>query len=305
MTQRSASPPRLASQSALSFLTVHRYYEVTTTPELLNYLQIMMASLISVLVMATVLCLHPRHQVVGAMSDTAPRRMLLQGEARGVISDVRECTNTYLSMKALSDSNSERLTFLEAGNALNTEQLNNLTERIALTSADLVRTSVNISEMQMTYSTLFQDLLLFTSDMLGLENDVVQSQAQLDALQNIQTVNQTTYDLRVYSASPGNEIASSDIFVSEAACPSGLRPIKVDCEIQNLLESSFIDVSITNPITGPPSQALFRQDMDASSGTCAYQVYYIDADGVQQDIAYASTTVPPIAVTTTVACRAA
>jgi hypothetical protein len=106
-------------------------------------------------------------------------------------------------------------------------------------------------------------------------------------------------------ASPGNEIASSDIFVSEAACPSGLRPIKVDCEIQNLLESSFIDVSTTNPITGPPSQALFRQDMDASSGTCAYQVYYIDADGVQQDIAYASTTVPPIAVTTTVACRAA
>lgn len=264
------------------------------------YVQIMMASLISVLSMATAIC----HQV-GAMSDTAPRRMLLQGEARGVLSNVNECTNTYLALKAFSDANSERLTVLEEGSIWNINQLDNLTERIAITTADLVRTSVNISETQMTYSTLLQDLVLFTSDLVGITNDVVQSQAQLDALTNIQTVNETTYDLRVYSTAPGNIITSSDIFVSEAVCPSGLRPIKVDCGIQGVVASSFIDATTTGSLSGFLSTALFRQEMIGSSGICAYQVFYIDSLGIQQDIAYASTQVPPISVTTTVQCRAA
>lgn len=261
----------------------------------------MMASLISVLAMATAIC----HQVVGAMSDTAPRRMLLQGEARGVLSNVNECTNTYLALKAFSDANSERLTVLEEGSIWNIDQLDNLTERIAITTADLVRTSVNISETQMTYSTLLQDLVLFTSDLVGITNDVVQSQAQLDALTNIQTVNETTYDLRVYSAAPDNIITSSDIFVSEAVCPSGLRPIKVDCGIRDVVASSFIDATTTGSLSGFLSTALFRQELDGSSGICAYQVFYIDSLGIQQDIAYASTQVPPISVTTTVQCRAA
>jgi len=53
----------------------------------------------------------------------------------------------YLTLKALSDQNSNATTILENGVALNKLQLENLTERIAINSATLVRTSVNISEL--------------------------------------------------------------------------------------------------------------------------------------------------------------
>lgn len=205
----------------------------------------------------------------------------------------------YLGLKLISDQTSQSLTVLENGAIANNLDLKNLTELIAINSATLVRSSVNISELQMTVFTLTQDLLAFNSDLLGLENDVLQSQAQLDALSNIVTVNGTGLILPVI----GSVISPNDTLTAIAECPSGYRPLKIGCSIDGPDITAFFEEGTTTALTGPIATSIIRQTVEGSTGTCSYQLYYITS-GAQVNVEFNTAAVPPVTATAQVLCRA-
>jgi hypothetical protein len=206
----------------------------------------------------------------------------------------------YLGLQLISDQTSQTLTELENGSIANKLDLKNLTELIAINSATLVRTSVNISELQMTLFTLTQDLLAFNSDLLGLENDVLQSQAQLDGLSNIVTVNGTGLILPVI----GSVISANDTLTATAECPSGYRPLKVTCSIDGPLPAAFNEAGTGTVLTGTPSASIILQTVEGSTGTCSYQLYYINPAGAQVNIEFNTDSVIPVTATAQVLCRA-
>lgn len=209
----------------------------------------------------------------------------------------------YLGLKALSDQNTERITILENGVALNKLQLENLTERIAINSATLVRTSVNISELNIMFQARVQDILTINADLVGYQNDIYQAEAQINALSNIESVNGTAMILPV----DGKVISANDTLTAVADCPSGYRPIKVDCQISGLIAGSFVDASSLTTLPTDPSASLVRETVEGSTGTCSFQIYYIDSSFVQTNIVFDSVTpaTPPVTVTAQLLCRAA
>eukprot|EP00889_Picochlorum_renovo_P008604 jgi/Picre1/35634/NNA_003095.t1 len=170
----------------------------------------------------------------------AGSRILLQDE-RGllptvqVLNQVDECNNSYLTLKALSDQNSNATTILENGVALNKLQLENLTERIGINSATLVRTSVDISELNIQVRLLAQDLGSVNSDIVGYTQSDALLQSEIDALSNIGTLEETAMILPV----DGEVISANDTLTAIQDCPSGYRPIKVDCAITGLDQTQF------------------------------------------------------------------
>lgn len=213
----------------------------------------------------------------------------------------------YLDLKAISDQNSVLLAELEEGAALNKLQLENLTERISVNSATLVRSSVNISELRIQLLSYTQDLTAASSQVVSLLEANALLQSDINALSNIQTINGTAMILPV----DGEVISANDTLAATQSCPSGYVPIKVICSISGLNNtSSFVEENTSggepDPLDGPPAASLIRESIQGTTGTCVYQIFYIDSTSVQKNIQFDSVTsaTPPVTVTAEVTCRA-
>lgn len=209
----------------------------------------------------------------------------------------------YLALKAVSDQNSNAISILENGVALNKLQIEDLTERIAITSATLVRTSVNISELNIQVQALAQDLALVNNDIVGsLQSDAL-LQSEIDALLNIGTLEETAMILPVN----GKVISANDTLTAIQDCPSGYRPIKIACTITGLDQTSFVEEGTSTALSQPPVSSAIKQSIQGTSGICSYQIFYFDSTRAQKNIAFASVTAstPPVTVTATTTCRVA
>ncbi|KAI8111136.1 hypothetical protein M9434_004709 [Picochlorum sp. BPE23] len=238
----------------------------------------------------------------------AGSRMLLQ-EEKGFLSGVRplnqvdECTNTYLSLKDLSDQNSEALSLVEEGVALNKLQLQNLTERIAINSATLVRSSVNISELNIQARQLAQNLAMVNNEIVAnLQTDAL-LQPDINGLLNSVTLEETAMILPI----DGNVITPNETLTATSNCPSGYRPIRIDCAISGLDQSSFVEEGSGSALGQPPVSSVIRESIEGTAGTCSYQIFYLDVNRVQTNIVFDSVTAatPPVTVSATTTCRAA
>jgi hypothetical protein len=239
----------------------------------------------------------------------AGSRILLQDE-RGLLPKVQaltqvdECNNSYLTLKALSDQNANATTILENGVALNKLQIENLTERISINSATLVRTSVNISELDIQARALAQDLGLVNNDMVGYSQSNALLQSEINALLNIVTLEETAMILPV----EGRVISPNDTLTAVQDCPSGYRPIKVECAITGLDQASFVEEGTSTALSQAPESSAIKQSIQGTTGVCSYQIYYFDSSRVQTNIAFVEageTTLPPVTVTATTTCRVA
>lgn len=208
----------------------------------------------------------------------------------------------YLNLKAISDQNSILLTELEVGAELNRLQLENLTQRIAINSATLVRSSVNISELRIQLLSYAQDLAASNSQVVSFLQSNALLQSDINALSKVQTLIETAMILPVN----GQVISANETLIATQDCPSGYSPIKVGCSITGLNATSFVEETTLSPLTGPPSASLIRESIEGTSGTCTYQIFYIDSSSVQKNIVFSSVTsaTEPVTVTAEITCRA-